>query len=214
MSENTDKDTNVSAIGQHWPIIPVNGYFNQTLVCMKNLCKVHRPPASSYSPFKERNSSFHYAIRLQLSPSPLLSISSPSLGSVLFWLSMIASNAFLPLSITRAVILSHSCTAAGQARACTSNRWLHVIFYQQEMQREARTSHTFTRGQVVYEGLCTHFTLSSWTLSLQIHGLPIKYKSKTVLQACACLERSFNSVGCLKRCGVTCNSALQGLDIK
>lgn len=50
-------------------------------------------------------------------PSPLRSISSPSFGSMLFWLSMIASNAFLPLFIVRAVILSHSHAAVGHAGA-------------------------------------------------------------------------------------------------
>lgn len=50
-------------------------------------------------------------------PSPLRSISSPSLGSMLFWLSVIASNAFFPLFIVRAVILSHSRAAVGHAGA-------------------------------------------------------------------------------------------------
>lgn len=50
-------------------------------------------------------------------PSPLPLISSLLLGSVLVWLSVIASYAFLPLSIATAGILSYSCTAVGRAGA-------------------------------------------------------------------------------------------------
>ena len=114
-----------------------------------------QPPASAFS------SSFHYGVLLQLFPHRLLHyfwFPLPLLAPCCFGYQWLPQMPSFPLSITRAVIVSHSCTAAGHARAShLSNRWLHIIFHQQEVQQEAHISHPFTQGQAGCEGLYTHF---------------------------------------------------------
>jgi len=120
-------------------------------------------------------------------PSPVLVICSCSLASVLFWLSVIASNAFLALSIMKAVILSHSCAPAVHARALhVQTLALYCFFFiyffphQLEMQQEAYFSQSFFFFFIRSGGKCrTQYSLSTVARRdtfFEIHDLPVDQK--------------------------------------